>query len=69
MMLTSGTSPPSGVKLSCMAFTAPQEASVVTVAKRAELAMPKRTSLPSMLPTLWSTGSPARAALAPDSAR
>ena len=31
-------------------FTAPQLASVVTVAKSAELAMPKRVSLPSMLP-------------------
>ncbi len=49
-MLTSGTAPPSGVKLSCMALTAPHEASVVTVANKAELAMPKRTSLPSMLP-------------------
>ena len=49
-MLTSGTSPPSGVKLSCIELTAPHEASVVTVAKSAELAMPKRTSLPSMLP-------------------
>ena len=33
-----------------MLLTAPQEASVVTVANRAELAIPKRTSLPSMLP-------------------
>ena len=33
-----------------MELTAPQLASVVTVAKSAELAMPKRTSLPSMLP-------------------
>jgi hypothetical protein len=31
-MLKSGTSPPRGVKLSCMEFTAPQLASVVTVA-------------------------------------
>ena len=31
-MLTSGTRPPSGVKESCIAFTAPQDASVVTVA-------------------------------------
>ena len=44
-MLNSGTSPPRGVKLSCMELTAPQEASVVIVAK-----MPKRTSLPSILP-------------------
>ena len=31
-------------------FTAPQEASVVTVAKRAESKIPKRTSFPSMFP-------------------
>ncbi len=37
MMLNSGTRPPSGVKLSCMALTAPQLASVVTVAKSAEV--------------------------------
>ncbi|MCY1523513.1 hypothetical protein D9M68_584140 [compost metagenome] len=46
-----------------MAFTAPHEAAVVTAAKRAEASMPKRTSLPSMLPPLcsalatWSTPS------------
>ncbi len=50
MMLTIGTMPPSGIRLSCMVLTAPQEASVVIVANSAELAMPKRTSLPSMLP-------------------
>ena len=50
-MLNSGTKPPSAVKESCMELTAPQEASVVTVANRAELKMPKRTSLPSMLPS------------------
>ena len=44
-----------------MLFTAPQDASVVMVVNRAELAMPKRTSLPSMLPpgcralAVWST--------------
>ncbi|OPY16502.1 MAG: hypothetical protein A4E69_00213 [Syntrophus sp. PtaB.Bin138] len=38
-----------------MAFTAPQEAPVVTAAKRAELKIPKRTSLPSMLPPAGST--------------
>jgi hypothetical protein len=32
-------------------MTAPQEASVVTVVKSAEAAGPKRTSLPSMLPS------------------
>ena len=38
------------MKLSCMALTAPQEAAVVMTANSAETAMPKRTSLPSMLP-------------------
>ena len=42
--------PPSAVKLPCMALTAPQEAAVVTTAKSEESTMPKRTSLPSMLP-------------------
>jgi hypothetical protein len=50
-MLKSGTRPPRAVNESCMALTAPQEASVVMVANRAELKMPKRTSLPSMLPS------------------
>ena len=45
-----GISPPNGVNESCMALTAPQEAEVVTVAYKAELKTPKRTSLPSMLP-------------------
>ena len=54
-MLKSGTNPPMGVKLSCMALTAPQEASVVTVANSAESKMPKRVSLPSMLPSAWTT--------------
>ena len=46
----SGTKPPSGVNESCMALTAPQEVAVVMVANSAEAAMPKRVSLPSMLP-------------------
>ena len=50
IMLTSGTSPPSGRKLECIAFTAPHEAAVVMVANSALMAMPKRTSLPSQLP-------------------
>jgi len=50
-MFEQRTSPPSAVKESCMEFTAPQEASVVIVANNAELKMPKRTSLPSMLPS------------------
>ena len=49
-MLTRGTKPPIGVNESCMLLTAPHDASVVTVAYRAELAIPKRTSLPSMFP-------------------
>ena len=49
-MLISGIMPPSAVKLSCMALTAPQEAAVVMTANSEEATMPKRTSLPSMLP-------------------
>ena len=44
-----GIIPPSGVKLSCIEFTEPFDAAVVATAHRLELAMPKRTSLPSML--------------------
>ena len=54
-MLNKGISPPKGVKESCMELTAPQEASVVTVAKRAELKIPKRTSFPSIFPPAGST--------------
>ncbi len=49
-----------------MAFTAPQEAAVVTAANRLLAATPKRTSLPSMLPpacrllAAWSTPSAVR---------
>ena len=46
----SGTKPPSGVIESCMVLTAPQEVAVVTAANSAEAAIPKRVSLPSMLP-------------------
>ena len=49
-MLISGIMPPSAVKVSCMALTAPHEAAVVITANSAEATMPKRTSLPSMLP-------------------
>ena len=45
-----GTSPPSGVNESCIELTEPFEAAVVAVAQSAELTMPKRVSLPSMLP-------------------
>ena len=47
-----GTRPPSGVKESCIALTDPLEAAQVAVAQLAEPVMPKRTSLPSMLPPL-----------------
>ena len=45
-----GTSPPSGVNESCIELTEPFDAAVVALAHSAEFAMPKRTSLPSMLP-------------------
>ena len=45
-----GTMPPNGVKESCMAFTAPQEAAVVMTANRVDALIPKRASLPSILP-------------------
>ena len=67
------------MKESCIALTEPLDAAVVAVAHSAELAMPKRTSLPSMLPPgcvalcVWSTpkaGKPRVAALLrPDSHR
>ena len=50
MMLTMGTMPPSGEKLSCMALTEPLEATVVASAQMALAEMPKRVSLPSMEP-------------------
>ena len=51
--MNSGTRPPSGVNESCIELTEPFEAAVVAVAQSAELATPKRTSLPSMLPPGW----------------
>ena len=48
-----GTKPPMGVSESCMAFTEPVVAPVVVVTNSAVSAMPKRSSLPSMLPPLW----------------
>ncbi len=51
---------------SCIEFTAPHDVSVVTVANSAEPAMPKRHSLPSMLPPAtprwWTSGLPAASA-------
>ena len=65
----SGIMPPSAVKLSCMALTAPHEAAVVMTAKSAEAAMPKRTSLPSMLPPAGSSPSAVRIGLPDASAQ
>ncbi len=48
--LAIGTAPPMPVKDSIALFTAPHEVTVVTVSNSAEPAMPKRCSLPSMLP-------------------
>ena len=45
-----GIMPPSGMKESCIALTAPQEAAVVIAANKADALMPKRVSLPSILP-------------------
>ena len=44
-----GIMPPSAVKESCMALTAPHDAAVVTTAYRLLARMPKRLSLPSIL--------------------
>ena len=44
------TAPPSPVSDSIEALTAPLEVTVVIAVQSAELAMPKRCSLPSMLP-------------------
>ena len=49
-MLTRGTMPPRGVKLSWAALTAPVEVPVVDAANRPDAAGPKRISLPSTLP-------------------
>ena len=48
-MFTNGTRPPSGMNESCMELTAPHDVSVVTVANKADVAAPKRHSLPSIL--------------------
>ena len=53
IMCSRGTMPPRGVRVSCMLLTVPVVKDVVTVVNRADWAMPKRTSLPSMLPMDW----------------
>ena len=45
-----GTMPASGRKLSCIAITAPSEVADVVTANSEDMAVPNRTSLPSMLP-------------------
>ncbi len=52
-MLTSGTMPPRGVKLSWPESTEPVEVPVVEAAKTPEVNGPSRTSLLSMLPPDW----------------
>ena len=44
-----GAPPASGIRLSCIALTAPQLADVVIVANSIEATVPKRVSMPSML--------------------
>ena len=48
--LANGTAPPIPVKDSMALLTAPHEVTVVTTSNSADPAMPKRCSLPSMLP-------------------
>ena len=47
-----------GVNESCIAFTAPHDAAVVIVANNDEATIPKRTSLPSILPLTSAAVSP-----------
>ena len=47
-MFSSGSMPPRGLRLSCMAFTEPFEAAVVVIAQSMLAAVPKRLSLPSI---------------------
>ena len=53
IMCSRGIMPPRGVKVSCMLLTVPVVNEVVVVVNMADCAMPKRTSLPSMLPMDW----------------
>ena len=65
---SSSTNPPSGMKLSCIAITAPVLVAVVPAANRELAATPKRTSLPSMFPPSASTPSACSSGLPADSA-
>jgi hypothetical protein len=67
-MVTIGTMPASGSRLSCMLLIAPQDASVVTVVNAGVGDAEAYPSLPSMLPPAcgagaWSTWSAANAGL------
>ena len=63
IMCSRGIMPPSGVRVSCILFTVPVVKEVVTVVNIADCAMPKRTSLPSILPMAWSRPISANAGL------
>ena len=60
----SGTSPASGLRLSCMQLTEPFEVFVVSAAQVAAAEVPKRSSFPSRFPKDCSTGRPATAGIA-----
>src|SRR5262245_25499314 len=66
-MPTNGDRPVSGFRLSCMQLTEPLLVQVVTTAHSGAAPAPKRSSLPSRLPTSCATGSPANAAVGADS--
>ena len=69
MMLTSGTMPPSGIRLSCMVLTAPQEASVVIGGEQRGIGDPEADFLALHVAAglhalgVWSTWSAAKAGL------
>ncbi|CJQ26748.1 Uncharacterised protein [Streptococcus pneumoniae] len=61
IIFTSGTNPPIGVNVSCIVFTAPVSAAVVTVAYSEENTVPNLTSFPSVLPCTCSIPIPFKA--------
>ena len=63
IICSSGIIPPSGVRVSCMLLTVPVVKEVVVVVNIADCAMPKRTTLPSMLPMDWLSPASASAGL------
>src|SRR5438046_3184763 len=60
-MPVSGVRPVTGLRLSCMALTEPLDVFVVNAAHVAPAEGPKRSSLPSRLPSDCSTGRPTTA--------